>query len=116
MKIMIQTMSTKCQYRPAISTYSGCSVVQTARPGDGRQGQQPEDADRHVGAVEAGQREERRAEQVGAERQALVIERRELVELAAEEDRPSSAVAISQIRRRRSSPAGSPPAPAPSSD
>src|SRR5688500_7079191 len=47
---------------------------------------EPEHARRHVRAVEAGEREERRPEQVGAEREPLVDERGELVRLEAEED------------------------------
>ena len=40
---------------------------------------------RDVDAVEAGERVEARAEQAGREAQALVVERRELVDLAADE-------------------------------
>src|SRR5215212_5515238 len=52
---------------------------------DREQGDQPQDAGRHVCAVKAGEREERRAEQVGANRESLVHERRELVRLVAQE-------------------------------
>src|SRR2546430_10175486 len=48
------------------------------------QRQQPQDADRHVRAVRPRQHEERAAEQVRLERQALVHELRELDHLAAQ--------------------------------
>ena len=48
---------------------------------------------RHVRAMEARQREERRSRTgIGRQAEAFVIEGREFVELAAEEDQPSSAV------------------------
>ena len=53
MKITIQTMSTKCQYRPAISMNSACSAFRRPVHETRRHVEQPEDADRHVGAVEA---------------------------------------------------------------
>ena len=65
-------MSTKCQYRPAISTHSECSWCKPPADGVRHQRQQPEHADDDVRAVEAGQREEGRAEQVAAERQPFV--------------------------------------------
>src|SRR5690349_21559030 len=52
---------------------------------DGEERQQPEHASRDVRAVEAGEREERAAEQIGADRQSLVDERGELERLEAEE-------------------------------
>src|SRR3989338_9182072 len=50
------------------------------------EGEQPDHADRHVGAVEAGEDEEGGPEQVPLERQSLAGEVRELVPLEAEED------------------------------
>ena len=50
------------------------------------QRQQPEYAEGDVAAVEAGEHEKRRAEEVGLQRQPFVHERRELVRLEAEED------------------------------
>src|SRR4051794_9467171 len=52
------------------------------------QGQQPHDAHHDVRAVEAGEHEERRAEEVRAEVQALPVELGELVHLAADEREP----------------------------
>ena len=48
---------------------------------------QPDDADEHVGAVDAGEDEEARAEQVGVDVEALTGELGELEDLAADERR-----------------------------
>ena len=52
----------------------------------GDQRQQPEDADGHVRAVEPRQREERRAKEIAGQCQPVLVERRELVKLAAQKD------------------------------
>ena len=85
MKITIQTTSTKCQYSAARSTLSASFGPEPAPVVDREQREQPDHAGGHVRAVEAGEREERRAEQVGADRQPFVHERGELVRLEAEE-------------------------------
>ena len=81
---MIQTTSTKCQYSAAISRFSDFSGGSLPRSADPDR-EQPDDADGHVGAVEAGQREEARAEQVGRQRQPFVYEVGELVHLHPDE-------------------------------
>src|SRR5205823_858025 len=57
-----------------------------------------EDANGHVGAVEAREGKEGRTEQVSAERQTIPVESRELIELTAEKD------AAEQCRRRQPDP------------
>ena len=52
------------------------------------QREEPDHADGHVRAVEAGQREERHAEDVGGQSEAFAIEGGELEELTTEEDQP----------------------------
>ena len=66
---------------------------------------QHDDADGHVDAVEAGERVEAGAEQAGGEAEALPVERGELVDLAADEERAerrggARATAGSGARRR----------------
>ena len=87
MKIAIQTTSTKCQYSAAMSTLIASAGPEPAPVVDREQRAEPDHAGRHVRAVEAGEREERRAEQVRADRQPFVHERGELVRLEAEERR-----------------------------
>src|SRR6185295_18772309 len=58
--------------------------LQPALDVDREERQQPEHARGDVRAVEAREREERRAEQVGSDRQSLVHERRELERLKSE--------------------------------
>ena len=52
---------------------------------DREERQQPEHAGRHVGAVKSGEREERRAEEIGSDRETFVHERGELERLESEE-------------------------------
>ena len=66
MKIAIQTTSTKCQYSAQMSTISASFGLQPALVVDREQREQPDHAGGDVRAVEAGQREEARAEQVRA--------------------------------------------------
>ena len=66
MKITIHTMSTKCQYSPTISTGNAGVLGEPVRERHADERQQHQDADGDVHAVEAGQHEERRAEQVRA--------------------------------------------------
>src|SRR5690349_8907451 len=58
---------------------------------DRQQRAKPDHTGSDVGAVEPGEREERRPEQVGSNRQPFVHERRELVGLKAEERRSENA-------------------------
>ncbi len=57
---------------------------------------QPDHADRHVSAVEAGQGVEARAEEIGLEAEPLVHEVGELVHLHPDEEEPAGMVAASQ--------------------
>jgi hypothetical protein len=70
----IQTTSTKCQYRPASSTFSDFSGPQPPLDREHHQREQIDHADENVRAVEAGERVEGGAEQVGAERQPALPE------------------------------------------
>src|SRR5688500_800902 len=65
--------------------------LQAALHVDREQRTEPDDTGGHVGAVEAGQRKEGRAEQVAPDREALVHERREFIRLEAEEGRAHQA-------------------------
>src|SRR5487761_2246740 len=66
--------------------YDQCVLrLEAAFEVDGEEREQPEDAGGHVGAVEAGEREERRSEQVGTDGESFMYERRELECLKAEE-------------------------------
>src|ERR1700716_1387687 len=65
----------------------GVALVESTLGGEAPEGDQPDDADRDVGAVEAGEDEERRAEQVGVEGEALAGKLGELEDLAADEHR-----------------------------
>ena len=78
-------MSTKCQYRPTISTVSARCGPRLPAERHHEERHQHDDADAHVDAVEAGERVEGRAEDVRGEAQALPVEGRELVDLAGDE-------------------------------
>src|SRR5688572_6601626 len=60
-------------------------LLDAAAEGEAGDRQQHDDAQGHVGAVEAGEDEERAAGHVGGEAHALPDERRELVDLARQE-------------------------------
>ena len=85
MKIAIQTTSTKCQYSAAMSTASASLGPEAALVVDRQQRAEPDDAGGDVRAVEAGEREQRRAEEVRPDGQPFMHERREFVRLEAEE-------------------------------
>ncbi len=85
--MMIQTTSTKCQYRPTISTVSALSpgilFLRDHRPSSTISMMMPTD---DVDTVETGEGVEARREQALGVAEALTVERRELVHLPGDEE------------------------------
>ncbi len=85
-KMTIQTMSTKCQYRPMTSTLIASSLGHTTAHGHHHQREQHDDTEGNVETVETGEREECATEHVGRQPKTLMLELGELEILTTNED------------------------------
>ena len=84
-KMTIHTTSTKCQYKPTISTTSAFSFGIFPLRDRFANASKHQDTDGYVRTVESGEDIEARTEQVRLERESFTNEGGELVHLASEE-------------------------------